>query len=206
MTVEKLNRQRVLHLLDAFARGDLEAALACCTDDVDFLTHAPIDVLPHMVPRHGKQELRELWQTVWSRYSEIRYKAPHILAEGEAVATYMQAYFRKRSNDRIVQFDMAVFYTFRGGLVAGDPRDHRFLRSGAAGAGARDRAADRGCTGGLSLLLPWNPHAIRRDPGDYGVLLQISQIAINCALRKRELRFGRNRVFYSYTNELSPTA
>ncbi|MFK4385938.1 ketosteroid isomerase-like protein [Bradyrhizobium sp. USDA 223] len=118
MTVEKLNRQRVVHLLDAFARGDIEAALACCTDDVYFLTHAPIDVLPHMVPRHGKQELRELWQTVWSRYSEVRYKTPHIVAEGEAVATYMHAFFKKRSNDRIVQFDMAVFYTFRGGLVA----------------------------------------------------------------------------------------
>ena len=118
MTVESLNRQRVLNLLDAFARGDIEAALACCTEDVDFLTHAPIDVLPHMGPRHGKAELRALWQTIWSRYSELRYKAPRILAEGEAVATYMQAYFKKRSNDRIVQFDMAVFYTFRGGLVA----------------------------------------------------------------------------------------
>jgi ketosteroid isomerase-like protein len=118
MSVESLNRQRVLHLLDAFARGDIEAALSYCTDDVDFLTHAPIDVLPHMVPRHGKAELRKLWLTIWSRYSEVRYKAPHIVAEGDAVATYMHAYFKKRSNDRIVQFDMAVFYTFRGGLVA----------------------------------------------------------------------------------------
>ena len=118
MTVGSLNRQRVLHLLDSFARGDIEAALSCCTDDVDFLTHAPIDVLPHMVPRHGKQQLRDLWQTVWSRYSEIRYRAPHILAEGDEVATYMHTYFKKRSNDRVVQFDMAVFYSFRGGLVA----------------------------------------------------------------------------------------
>lgn len=30
----------------------------------------------------------------------------------------MHTYFRKRSNDRVVQFDMAVFYSFRGGLVA----------------------------------------------------------------------------------------
>jgi len=118
MTVEKLNRQRVVHLLDAFARGDIEAALSCCTDDVDFLTHAPIDILPHMVPRHGKAELRALWQTVWSRYSEVRYKAPHIVAEGDEVATYMHTYFRKRSNDRVVQFDIAVFYTFRNGQVA----------------------------------------------------------------------------------------
>ncbi|UWU91751.1 nuclear transport factor 2 family protein [Bradyrhizobium sp. CB1015] len=118
MTVEKLNRQRVVHLLDALTRGDVETALACCTDDVDFLTHAPSDVMPHMVPRHGKQELREFWQTVLSRYSEIRYKAPRIVADDEAVATYVHAYFRKRSNDRVVQFDAAVFYTFRGGLVA----------------------------------------------------------------------------------------
>ncbi|WGD53941.1 nuclear transport factor 2 family protein [Bradyrhizobium sp. CB1650] len=118
MTVESLNRRRVLHLLDSFARGDLDAALSCCTEDVDFLTHAPIDVLPHMVPRHGRAELRELWQTIWSRYSEVRYKTPHIVVEGDEVATYMHAYFKKRSNNRIVQFDMAVFYTFRAGLVA----------------------------------------------------------------------------------------
>jgi len=118
MSVWSLNKQRALYLLDAFARGDLEAALSCCTDDVDFLTHAPIDVLPHMGPRHGKAELRELWQTVWSRYQEIRYKAPHVVADGDEVATYLHTYFTKRSNGRIVQFDMAVFYTFRNGQIA----------------------------------------------------------------------------------------
>jgi predicted ester cyclase len=55
---------------------------------------------------------------VWSRYSEIRYKAPHIVAEGDEVAAYLHTYFRKRTNDRIVQFDMAVFYTFRNGQLA----------------------------------------------------------------------------------------
>ncbi|GLR87042.1 nuclear transport factor 2 family protein [Bradyrhizobium iriomotense] len=118
MTVESLNRQRVLHLLDTFARGDLDAALACCTDDVDFLTHAPIDVLPHLVPRHGKAELRKLWQTVLSRYSEIRHEPAHIVVEGDRVATYLRTFFRKRTNARIVQVDMAVFYTLRDGLVS----------------------------------------------------------------------------------------
>ncbi|HEX9210743.1 MAG TPA: nuclear transport factor 2 family protein [Bradyrhizobium sp.] len=118
MTVEKLNRQRVLHLLDAFARGDLEAALACCTDDVDFLTHAPIDVLPHMGPRHGKAELRELWRTVQARYSETRYQVPQIVVEGDVVAAYLCVFFKKRSNERVIQIDMAVFYTFRDGLIA----------------------------------------------------------------------------------------
>lgn len=115
---EQFNRQRVLAFLDELAAGDIEAALARCTDDVDFLTHAPIDILPHLGPRRGKAELREMWETVHSRYSGIRYQAPIVLAEGDKVATYLQTFFTKRSNERVVQFDMAVFYTLRDGRIA----------------------------------------------------------------------------------------
>ena len=116
--VEQLNRQRVLSLLEDFAAGDIEAALERCTDDVDFLTHAPIDILPHMGPRRGKAGMREMWKTVQARYSSIRYEAPILIAEGDKVAAYLRAFFTKRSNKRVVQFDMAVFYTLREGRVA----------------------------------------------------------------------------------------
>ena len=116
--VEQLNRQRVLAFLDDFSSGDIEAALGRCTDDVDFLTHAPIDILPHMGPRRGKAELREMWKTVQDRYSSIRYEAPILVAEGDKVAAYLRAFFTKRSNERVVQFDVAVFYTLREGRIA----------------------------------------------------------------------------------------
>ena len=116
--VEPLNRQRVLSLLDDFAAGDIEAALQRCTYDVDFLTHAPIDILPHMGPRRGKAEMREMWNTVLARYSRIRYEAPIVIAEGDKVADYLRAFFTKRSNARVVQFDVAAFYTLREGRVA----------------------------------------------------------------------------------------
>jgi ketosteroid isomerase-like protein len=118
MTVDNLNRQRVLALLDAFSAGDLERSLSFCTDDVDFLTHAPVDVLPHLAPRHGKDDMRRLWTLVQSRYSEIRYEVLQIVAEGDVVAANLRTFFRKRSNDRIVAVDMAVFYSFRDGQVA----------------------------------------------------------------------------------------
>ncbi|MCK1521311.1 MULTISPECIES: nuclear transport factor 2 family protein [unclassified Bradyrhizobium] len=47
-----------------------------------------------------------------------RYEVPQIVAEGDTVAAYLRVFFRKRSNDRIIQVDMAVFYTFRRGKVA----------------------------------------------------------------------------------------
>ena len=49
-----LNRQRVLNLLDTFYSGDIEGALARCTEDIDYIASAPIDNLPHLGHRHGK--------------------------------------------------------------------------------------------------------------------------------------------------------
>jgi uncharacterized protein len=115
---EKLNRQRVLNLLEVFYSGDIEGALAGCTDDVAFFSNAPVDILPHLGVHRGKAELRAMWETVHNRYAEMRHEAPIVVAEGDKVAALIRVFFRKRSNDRMVQFDIAAFYTLRDGRVA----------------------------------------------------------------------------------------
>jgi ketosteroid isomerase-like protein len=115
---EKLHRQRVLNFLDVFYSGDVEGALARCTDDIDFFSNAPVDILPHMGHRHGQAEMREMWQTVHARYSNMRHEVPIIVAEGDKVAANIRVFFRKRKNNRMVQFDIAAFYTVRGGRIA----------------------------------------------------------------------------------------
>lgn len=116
--VATLNRQRVLNFLDALYSRDVEAALACCSDDVDFVANAPIDIMPHMGHRRGKAEVREMWRTVYARYSSMRYEIATTVTEGDKVAVNVRAFFRKRDNDRTIQFDIAVFYTFRAGRIA----------------------------------------------------------------------------------------
>jgi uncharacterized protein len=116
--IENLHRQRVLNFLDMFSTGDIEGALSRCTDDIEFFSNAPVDILPHMGHRRGKAELREMWETVHTRYSGMRYEIPILIAEGDQVAANIRAFFRKRANDRIVQFDIAVFYTLRDGRIA----------------------------------------------------------------------------------------
>ena len=116
--VEQLNRQRVLNFLDVFYSRDIEGALACCCDDVDFVANAPIDIMPHMGHRRGKAAMREMWSTIYTRYSSMRYEMANIVAEGDTVAVNLRAFFRKQDNDRTIQFDIAVFYTFRGGRIA----------------------------------------------------------------------------------------
>jgi len=59
-----------------------------------------------------------MWKTIHARYSSMRYEVPIIVAEGDKVAANIRVFFRKRSNDRIVQFDIAAFYTLRDGHIA----------------------------------------------------------------------------------------
>lgn len=115
---EDLLRQRVLNFLEVLYAGDLDGAVDRCTDDVEFFSSAPVDILPHMGVHRGKAELRSMWQTIHERYSEMRQEVPIAVAEGNKVAVLIRAFYRKRSNKRMVQFDIAVFYTLRDGKIA----------------------------------------------------------------------------------------
>lgn len=115
---EERNRRHVLDMLATFYAGDIEGALAGCTDDIEFFSSAPIDILPHLGAIHGKAELRAMWETLHGRYTEMRYEVPIILAEGDRVAVLIRLFIRKRSNARVVQFDIAAFYTLRDGRIA----------------------------------------------------------------------------------------
>ena len=116
--VDDLHRQRVLNFLDAFYAGDIEGALARCTDDVDFIANAPIDILPHMGHHHGKAELRTMWQTVHARYSSMRYEVPILVAEGDKVAANYPGVLPQEQQrpDRAIRY-RGVF-TLRDGRIA----------------------------------------------------------------------------------------
>ena len=68
--------------------------------------------------RHGKAEMREMWTAIHARYSEMRCEVPILVAEGDKVAANIRVFFRKSSNQRMVQFDIAAFYTLRDGRIA----------------------------------------------------------------------------------------
>jgi uncharacterized protein len=112
------NRESVLDFLNVLYSGDIDGALARCTDDVEALANAPIDILPHMGHRRGKAELRGMWEAVRARYSELRCEVSNLVVEGDKAAALIRVFFRKSLNQRMVQFDIAGFYTLRDGKIA----------------------------------------------------------------------------------------
>ena len=115
---EGSNRQHVLDFLNVLYSGDVEAAVERCADDVEFLANAPIDILPHMGHRRGKAELREMWEAVRARYSELRCEVPILVAGDDKAAAFIRVFLRKSINQRMVQFDVAGFYTLRDGKIS----------------------------------------------------------------------------------------
>ncbi len=115
--VTSLSRTRVLKFLEAFYAHDTEGALARCSDDIELFAGAPTDILPHMGHHRGKDDVRKTWQTIHARYSETRYDLPIVVAEGDKVAAAIRVFHRKVENQRMIQFDLAAFYTLRGGLI-----------------------------------------------------------------------------------------
>lgn len=111
-------RKTILEFLAAFYAGDTARALDLCTDDIDFLAYAPVELLPHLGHKHGKQQLAETWKTLHTRYSEMRYEVPHLVAEDERAACIIRLFFRKNRRDRVLQTDIADFYTMRDGRIA----------------------------------------------------------------------------------------
>ena len=116
--MSETNKQLVRDFLAAFYSGDVEAALATCDDDVEFIVNAPVEFFPHFGPRHGKLDVAETWRALHARYASMRHEVPFLIADDNRAAAIIRIYFRKSSTDRIVQTSVADFYTFRSGRIA----------------------------------------------------------------------------------------
>jgi ketosteroid isomerase-like protein len=111
-------RTTILGFLEAFYSGDTARALELCTDDIDFIAYAPVELLPHLGHKRGKQQLADTWKTLHSRYSEMRHEVPYLVAEDDSAACIIRIFFRKSRRDRMLQTDIADFYTLRDGRIA----------------------------------------------------------------------------------------
>jgi ketosteroid isomerase-like protein len=114
---EDLHRRCVLNFLDAFYLGDANAAMACCDDELDSITHAPIELFPHLGHKHGKDWVTEAIRIQQKRYSDRKYEMKFIAVEGDKVATMQYLSLRKRGDDRVVHLESAEFFTLRDGRI-----------------------------------------------------------------------------------------
>ncbi|HWV97836.1 MAG TPA: nuclear transport factor 2 family protein [Xanthobacteraceae bacterium] len=111
------NKQCVLDFLRAFFAGDVAAAMACCDDELDTITYAPIDLFPHLGHKHGKAWVAEAIAIQQQRYASRKYDVLFIAAEDDKVAAMTRCALTKRNDGRVVQFTEAEFYILNEGRI-----------------------------------------------------------------------------------------
>jgi uncharacterized protein len=114
---DDLNRERLLKFLDAFYAGDTETATACCDEEIDSITYAPIELFPHLGHKHGHAWVIGAIQAQQQRYSSRNYQLRFMAVDGDKIATMQFLSLRKHDDDRVVHLESAEFFTFRAGLI-----------------------------------------------------------------------------------------
>ncbi|MDB5502704.1 MAG: hypothetical protein JWR89_2606 [Tardiphaga sp.] len=114
---DRVTRQCVNDFLVAFYAGDVDRAVACCADDVDTITYAPIELFPHLGHQRGKPWVREAIRIQQQRYARRRAEITFMAVEDDKAATTIRVALEKRSDQRVVQFEIADFFTLRDGQI-----------------------------------------------------------------------------------------
>ena len=114
---DDFNQQRVLQFLDAFYSGDAAAATACCDEELDSITYAPIELFPHLGHQHGHAWVTGAIRTQQQRYSSRKYELKFMAVDGDKVATMQFLSLTKRNDDRVVHLEAAEFFTLRAGRI-----------------------------------------------------------------------------------------
>lgn len=116
--VEQLHRRLVLKYLEASYAGDIDAALACCTEDVSTLAYLPVELFPHLGPRRGKAAVAELLRQQAARYSRRSFEISFLTASADGAAAILEISLTKRSDGRVIRLTAGNFFSFRHGLIA----------------------------------------------------------------------------------------
>jgi limonene-1,2-epoxide hydrolase len=114
---QSLARQRVLDYLTAFYAGDTAGAQDCCDDEIDSITYAPIELFPHLGHKHGKAWVAEAIRIQQARYFNRRSEVTFIAVDGLKVATMQRVFMEKRNDHRLIQADVAEFFTLHAGRI-----------------------------------------------------------------------------------------
>jgi ketosteroid isomerase-like protein len=99
---------------EAFARGDLDAALNMMDPDIE--AHNPPEV-PEAAVHRGREAVRRDWEQAMDLFDDFWIVAERFLDAGDQLVVYLRYRGRSRGSHAEVDAPMAHVLTFRNGRV-----------------------------------------------------------------------------------------
>jgi steroid delta-isomerase-like uncharacterized protein len=121
MTVTERNIRRWLEHVLAENRRDLDRLIATLADD------AVYEIVPLKKFWHGKDEIREFYQGLWTALPDVKLDLHsrvadehYVVEESHVRGTHTGPLFGIPPSGRYIEFDLVIYFPFRNGEILGE--------------------------------------------------------------------------------------
>jgi ketosteroid isomerase-like protein len=114
---EAANTQLIKDAYAAFLRGDIQAIIDLCTDDVEWGIRGPSE-MPIMGIRTGKTGVAAFFEALAEEDEVLEFSPQQFVAQGDTVVVIGHYRCRYRHNGAVAEADWSHIFTIRNGRVA----------------------------------------------------------------------------------------
>ena len=114
---EQTNVRAIMDAYASFKKGDIENVLRTLTDDVEWITPGPPDLIPVAGKRRGRKEVSQFFSTL-KEQEEVQFFEPQeYVAQGDKVIALIKYRGRVKATGKTVEADLVHVFTFAKGKV-----------------------------------------------------------------------------------------
>ena len=114
---EQTNVRTLKDAYSSFKKGDVESVLKVLTDDVEWITPGPADLMPVAGKRRGQHEVAEFFFTLKEQENVEVFEPHEYIAQGDKVVALIKYRGRVRATGRTVEADLVHVFTFANGKI-----------------------------------------------------------------------------------------
>ena len=114
---EQDNVRLVQRAYDAFKRGDIEGLLQLVTEDVEWITPGPSDIMPSAGHRRGRQGVADFFSTLSSQEDVELFEPKDYIAQGDKVVVICSYRGRVKATGRSAEADLVHVFDIKDDKV-----------------------------------------------------------------------------------------
>jgi ketosteroid isomerase-like protein len=115
---EQENVRIIQRAYESFQRHDLLAVLNALTDDVEWVTPGPVDILPLAGHRRGRDEVMQFFSLFNGGEEVEQFEPQEYVAQGDKVVVFLKYRSRIKATGGIAEVDLVQVFTLRDGKIA----------------------------------------------------------------------------------------
>ena len=120
---EQQNIETVKEMYAAFGRGDIDAIVAKCTNDVEWITHLD-PIVPWSGDHSGKDFVPAFFGAIFGSVDVTAFEPQEFVAQGDTVVSIGSFSCHARANDKDATTRWIFVWKFRDGMVSSYEQFH----------------------------------------------------------------------------------